>query len=101
MATMISRSIHSSTMDEVQELLHRHSPIRSCSSVQGATFWDWTADGLQHDTNVPVQLDLNPDTFAAAAAEKGIGSDRPVVLYDEGTSGSMFACRCQLCLPCR
>lgn len=69
----------------------------SKSSMQGATFWDWTEDGLQQGSTVPVQLDLNPDTFAAAAAEKGIGSDRAVVVYDEGTSGSMFACRC--CLP--
>ena len=61
--------------------------------MQGATFWDWTEDGLQQDTTVPVLLDLNPDTFAASAAEKGVGTERPVVLYDEGTSGSMFACR--------
>lgn len=61
--------------------------------MQEATFWDWTTDGLDPGTTVPVQLDLDPDTFSAAAAEKGIGSDRAVVVYDDGTSGSMFASR--------
>lgn len=61
--------------------------------MQGATFWDWTADGLEQGTTVPVQLNLNPDTFSATVEEKGIWSDRPVIVYDEGVSGSMFACR--------
>jgi 3-mercaptopyruvate sulfurtransferase SseA len=62
--------------------------------MQGATFWDWTQDGLALSTTVPIQLDLDKDQFAAIAEEKGIDSSRPVVVYDSGTAGSMFACRC-------
>jgi hypothetical protein len=47
---------------------------------------------------VPVQLDLDPDTFAASVEEKGISADRPVVMYDDGSVGSMFASRYVLLL---
>ena len=63
--------------------------------MQNATFWDWTRDAIDPQSSVPVQLDLDCDSFAATAEEKGISTDRPVVIYDDGRSGSMFACRCE------
>lgn len=74
--------------------------------MQNATFWDWTQDAIDVRRGIPVQLDLNADNFAAVAEEKGISTDRPVILYDDGFSGSMFACRYELlhwkprCLDC-
>eukprot|EP00892_Ulva_mutabilis_P006869 jgi/Ulvmu1/4554/UM002_0282.1 len=65
--------------------LERHIP--------NATFWDWTTDAIDFRRSTPVQLDLNADSFAATAEEKGISTELPVVVYDDGESGSMFACR--------
>lgn len=35
--------------------------------VQGAVFWDWTQDGLDTETSVPVQLQMDAGIFAGAA----------------------------------
>ena len=63
------------------------------ASMQNSTFWDWTKDAIDMRHSIPVQLDLNVDNFASVAEEKGISTNSPVILYDDGRSGSMFACR--------
>ena len=49
-------------------------------SRAGATFFDWTKDGVDEDEETPVQLQTDPDTFAAEMEAKGVGTDRPVVV---------------------
>lgn len=51
--------------------------MRTCT---GATFFDWTKDGVDEDEETPVQLQTDPDTFAAEMEAKGVGTDRPVVV---------------------
>jgi 3-mercaptopyruvate sulfurtransferase SseA len=68
--------------------------------MQGAIFWDWTQDGIDTAAHVPVQLELDPERFETLAAEKGISSEQPVVCYDGGDSGSIFACRVRWALRC-
>ena len=46
----------------------------------GATFFDWTKDGVDEDEEAPVQLQIDSDTFAAEMEAKGVGTDRPVVV---------------------
>ena len=46
----------------------------------GATFFDWTKDGVDGDEETPVQLQLDADIFAAELEAKGVGTDRPVVV---------------------
>ena len=46
----------------------------------GATFFDWTKDGVDEDEETPVQLQIDSDTFAAEMEAKGVGTDRPVVV---------------------
>ena len=58
----------------------------SCASVNdtslrpGATFFDWTKDGVDEDEETPVQLQTDSDAFAAEMEAKGVGTDRPVVV---------------------
>eukprot|EP00877_Chromochloris_zofingiensis_P002229 jgi/Chrzof1/12006/Cz06g17250.t1 len=59
--------------------------------IPGAVFVDWTRDGIDPDADVPVQLQMDPDLFAAAMEAKGVASDKPVVVYDSGDG--MFAAR--------
>ena len=75
---------------------------RDCCAthLQGAAFWDWMQDGVDASAQVPVQLDIDPDSFALTAAEKGIANDKAVVCYDGGAAGSMFACRVRWALRC-
>lgn len=80
-----------------------HVGTSTCSTVfamQGAAFWDWTQDGIDTSASVPVQLDLDSDSFALTAAEKGISNDKAVVCYDSGSGGSMFALRVRWALRC-
>lgn len=64
----------------------QQSFYQCCASVKtqvafaGATFFDWTKDGVDEDQEIPVQLQLDPDTFAAEMEAKGVGTDRPVVV---------------------
>jgi 3-mercaptopyruvate sulfurtransferase SseA len=53
-------------------------------ALQGAVFFDWTKDGIDQESNVPVQLQMDSDAFAAAMEAKGVGTDRPVVVRKEG-----------------
>eukprot|EP00802_Teleaulax_amphioxeia_P020776 Tamp_21076.p1 GENE.Tamp_21076~~Tamp_21076.p1 ORF type:complete len:361 (-),score=73.20 Tamp_21076:82-1092(-) len=59
--------------------------------IPGAVFVDWTRDivDLEDDT-APVQL-APLDVFAAAMEEKGVGTDKTVVIYDTGKM--LFATR--------
>ncbi|KAF8060571.1 STR1 [Scenedesmus sp. PABB004] len=52
--------------------------------VPGAVFWDWTATAIDAGAGTPLQLETAPDLLAAALEAKGVGSDRPVVVYDGG-----------------
>ena len=45
-------------------------------------FVDWTKDGIDQESNVPVQLQMDSDAFAAAMEAKGVGTDKPVVVSD-------------------
>lgn len=54
--------------------------------MQGAVFVDWTRDGIDPDADVPVQLQMDPDLFAAAMEAKGVASDKPVVVSAALTS---------------
>src|SRR3954447_20436047 len=58
--------------------------------IPGAIFVDWTADIVDPDDPVPVQL-APPARFAARLGELGIGDDSAVVIYDVG--GTAFATR--------
>ncbi|KAL3136963.1 hypothetical protein ABBQ32_006565 [Trebouxia sp. C0010 RCD-2024] len=64
--------------------------------IPGATFFDWTKDGVDEDQDIPVQLQTDSDTFAAEMEAKGVGTDRPVVVYDSGNG--LLAPRIWWCL---
>jgi thiosulfate/3-mercaptopyruvate sulfurtransferase len=66
--------------------------------IPGAVFWDWTRDGVvggggsssnindanAADTPRRMLLERDADAFHALLESKGVGSDRPVVVYDGG-----------------
>lgn len=54
--------------------------IKTLVFSSGATFFDWTKDGVDEDQDIPVQLQTDSDTFAAEMEAKGVGTDRPVVV---------------------
>ena len=56
--------------------------------IPGAVYVDWTADIINPDDRVPVQI-APPDRFAEAMAARGIGDDPVVVAVDHG--GGQFA----------
>ncbi len=58
--------------------------------IPGAVYVDWTADIIDPDDPVPVQI-APPARFAEAMAECGIGDDTVVVAVDH--SGGQFATR--------
>ncbi len=58
--------------------------------IPGAVYVDWTADIIDPDDPVPVQI-APPDRFAEAMAARGIGDDTVVVAVDHG--GGQFATR--------
>lgn len=58
--------------------------------VPGAVFVDWTADIVDHEDRIAVQL-AAPDRFAAVMGDLGIGDESCVVIYDG--SGGAFATR--------
>jgi thiosulfate/3-mercaptopyruvate sulfurtransferase len=58
--------------------------------IPGATYIDWTADIIDPDDPVPVQI-AGPARFAEAMAVCGIGDDTQVVAVDH--SGGQFATR--------
>ncbi|MGO9463031.1 MAG: sulfurtransferase [Isosphaeraceae bacterium] len=58
--------------------------------IPGATYIDWTADIIDPDDPVPVQIAL-PARFAEAMAVRGIGDASQVVAVDHG--GGQFATR--------
>ncbi|DBB04561.1 TPA: hypothetical protein ACH3X1_012641 [Trebouxia sp. C0004] len=64
--------------------------------IPGATFFDWTKDGVDEEEETPVQLQIDSDTFAAEMEAKGVGTDRPVVVYDSGNG--LLAPRVWWCL---
>ncbi|DBB13749.1 TPA: hypothetical protein ACH3X3_000757 [Trebouxia sp. C0006] len=64
--------------------------------IPGATFVDWTKDGADEDEETPVQLQIDSDTFASEMEAKGVGTDRPVVVYDSGNG--LLAPRVWWCL---
>jgi thiosulfate/3-mercaptopyruvate sulfurtransferase len=58
--------------------------------IPGAVYIDWTADIIDPDDPVPVQI-ASPDRFAEAMATRGIGDETVVVAVDH--SGGQFATR--------
>jgi thiosulfate/3-mercaptopyruvate sulfurtransferase len=58
--------------------------------IPGATYIDWTADIIDPDDPVPVQI-AGPARFAEAMAVRGIGDNTQVVAVDH--SGGQFATR--------
>ena len=71
----------------------RYSAARGdydAAHIPGAAFVDWTADNVDPDDPVPVQL-APPGRFAAAMGHLGIGDDTAVVIYDQ--QGRAFATR--------
>jgi hypothetical protein len=58
--------------------------------IPGAAFVDWTRDITDASSDVPVQL-ASLDEFASAMEEKGVGTDKTVVCYDNGNM--LFATR--------
>jgi thiosulfate/3-mercaptopyruvate sulfurtransferase len=58
--------------------------------IPGAVYVDWTADIIDPDDPVPVQI-APPDRFAEAMAARGVGDDTVVVTVDQG--GGQFATR--------
>lgn len=58
--------------------------------IPGAVYIDWTADIIDPDDPVPVQI-AGPARFAEAMAVRGIGDDTHVVAVDH--SGGQFATR--------
>jgi thiosulfate/3-mercaptopyruvate sulfurtransferase len=58
--------------------------------IPGAVYVDWTADIIDPDDPVPVQI-APADRFAEAMAVRGIGDDTVVVAVDHG--GGQFATR--------
>jgi len=58
--------------------------------VPGAIFLDWTADIVDPDDPIPVQL-APPTRFATRLGDLGIGDDSAIVIYDVG--GTAFATR--------
>ena len=58
--------------------------------IPGAAFVDWTRDITDASSDVPVQL-ASLDKFASAMEEKGVGTDKTVVCYDNGNM--LFATR--------
>lgn len=59
--------------------------------IPGAVFVNWTKDGIDSLEGVPVQLQTDPDLFAASMEAKGVSSDQPVVIYDAGTVRMLVA----------
>ena len=62
----------------------------AASHIPGAVFVDWTTDITDPDNAVKAQI-APPDRFAAAMAERGIGSETDVVVVDH--TGGHFATR--------
>ena len=58
--------------------------------IPGAVFVDWTRDIVDLEDDTPVQL-ASLDVFAGAMEEKGVGTDKTVVIYDTGKM--LFATR--------
>ena len=58
--------------------------------IPGAVFVDWTRDIVDLENDTPVQL-ASLDVFAGAMEEKGVGTDKTVVIYDTGKM--LFATR--------
>ncbi|XP_075265584.1 3-mercaptopyruvate sulfurtransferase-like [Convolutriloba macropyga] len=54
--------------------------------IPGACFASWLADGIDTTSPVPAQLTADNALFSACMEEKGVGTDRPVVVYDMGNS---------------
>eukprot|EP00192_Tetraselmis_astigmatica_P013495 CAMPEP_0117665392 /NCGR_PEP_ID=MMETSP0804-20121206/9784_1 /TAXON_ID=1074897 /ORGANISM="Tetraselmis astigmatica, Strain CCMP880" /LENGTH=341 /DNA_ID=CAMNT_0005472799 /DNA_START=125 /DNA_END=1147 /DNA_ORIENTATION=- len=71
----VERSIY---LDLYDDYLAGHIP--------GASFVSWLSDGIDSSSQVPAQVTTDNALFAACMEEKGVGTDRPVVVYDEGNS---------------
>jgi len=52
--------------------------------IPTASFFSWTADAIDASTSVPAMLTWDADEFAATVEAKGVGTDVPVVVYDDG-----------------
>ena len=83
-----------------------HSGSSSClQSIDsqicaGATFFDWTKDGINEDEETPVQLQTDADSFAAEMEAKGVGTDRPVVVRLCTSSSACARQHCPHSLSC-
>ncbi len=75
----------------VEEANYRGAPEEyRTNHIPGATFIDWTKDIIDPSDPVPAQI-APPERFAEAMADRGIGNDMQVVVYDH--QGGQFATR--------
>ena len=75
----------------VEEATYRGAPEEfAAGHIPGASFVDWTADIIDPDDPIPVQV-AGPDRFARAMAERGVGDETHVVAVDH--IGGQFATR--------
>eukprot|EP00951_Prasinocladus_malaysianus_P004226 scaffold29864_cov32-Prasinocladus_malaysianus.AAC.1 len=68
----------STYLDRYDDYLSGHVP--------GATFVSWTKDGVDTTASVPAQIMTGHEDFCTVMEEKGVGTDRPVVVYDSGNN---------------
>lgn len=61
--------------------------------IPGAVHWAWTRDGIDPTDPAPAQLTADSGSFYATIEAKGVDGARPVVVYDAGGDGGMFAAR--------
>ncbi len=62
----------------------------AAAHIPGAVFLDWMASLVDQTDATPLQL-ADPDRFAAAMGQSGVGDGATVVCYDD--TGSLFASR--------
>lgn len=75
----------------VEEATYRGAPEEfAAGHIPGARFVDWTADIVDPDDPVPVQV-AGPDRFARAMGDRGVGDETHVVAVDH--MGGQFATR--------
>ena len=66
----------STYLDSYSDYLSGHIP--------GASFVSWLTDGVDGTDPIPAQITTDHDAFCACMEEKGVASERPVVVCDAG-----------------
>ncbi|GIW88686.1 MAG: sulfurtransferase [Isosphaeraceae bacterium] len=77
--------------DDVEEAIYEGALDEyRAGHIPGAVYVDWTTDIVDPEDRVPVQI-APAERFAEAMAERGIGEETDVVVYDH--AGGQFATR--------